>query len=321
MYEPDVYARHLDLDQRFVHQLRELITAGNPGFHSLEVGVGSAPGDVIEKLRNLSFSVKQDLISYLVINADVELDMAWYQRVNHGRELGPDYLDAFAAVEVASAIEDALLLSRLGLPGVVHSLEGLATTSSGGQRIKALPIFHDLLHPRKGEPRWPEIQVMDLVSVREWTRKIGFKDSAFSSTKAGKAFAAFTHITTLGTAREGEALFRAMQGLEAFYCDGVGDLRRQLAEKVKLWLGPWQEGKNIVGHLYDARSKFIHGSDKLEFAGSYVDPYEEDSKHVLHVSDSTAFAVRLLVATLQKCIERGASDVEWRFDFTIRKEN
>jgi hypothetical protein len=125
--------------------------------------------------------------------------------------------------------------------------------------------------------------------------------------------ATFSHIVGLTQYREGEVLFRAMQGLEAFYSEGSGDLRRQLAEKAALWLGRWESKKNIVGHLYDLRSKFVHGSSPLDYWNSNDEPLEEDKPQLLELSVAASFAVRLLVATLQQCVRDGVADVHWKY--------
>ena len=104
-----------------------------------------------------------------------------------------------------------------------------------------------------------------------------------------------------------------MQALEAFYSDGVGDLRKQLSEKSSIWLGPWKHPKNIVGRLYDLRSSYVHGSSKLEYWNAQLKSWEEDEKLMTEMEAGTFFAVRLLVATIQKCIFSDVYDVRWSY--------
>ncbi|WP_254459740.1 hypothetical protein [Xanthomonas sacchari] len=114
----------------------------------------------------------------------------------------------------------------------------------------------------------------------------------------------------LGPYKEGEIQFRAMQSLEAFYCDGIGDLRKQLAEKSALWVGCWEEPKNIVGHLYDMRSKFVHGGAKLPHWKDILDPWEEDEKHMCSFERAVILATRSVVATLQPYITDKVYNIE-----------
>jgi len=156
--------------------------------------------------------------------------------------------------------------------------------------------------------------------VIEWLSGTSFFRKSLAVTRIERTVAAFTQMVRIGPYKEGELLFRAMQSLEAFYCDGTGDLRKQLAEKSSLWLGPWIEKRNIVGHLYDMRSKFVHGSAKLQYWTDSSDPWEEDEKHMRSFSISVVQAARLVVATLQKCITDEAHTIEWSYSVKASKQ-
>jgi hypothetical protein len=110
-----------------------------------------------------------------------------------------------------------------------------------------------------------------------------------------------------------------MQGLEAFYCRGSGDLRRQLSEKSRLFLGKWDKMKNIVGSLYDFRSKFVHGSFNIERWNNDCMYNSKDMKDQDDLYKATMFAIRLLLATLQKCVEQDIDNVEFEYSMIIKK--
>jgi hypothetical protein len=145
----------------------------------------------------------------------------------------------------------------------------------------------------------------------QWARRVGFGKESFASNRIGRALAAFTHVVGLSHYREGEVLFRAMQGLEAFYCDGVGDLRRQLAEKIRVWIGPWDDKRNIIGKLYDVRSTFVHGASNMEYLNHHRDSWADNEKAKNEASFSTGLAVRLLVRSLQQCVKNDIADLTW----------
>jgi hypothetical protein len=86
-----------------------------------------------------------------------------------------------------------------------------------------------------------------------------------------------------------------------------------LSEKCRLWLGPWSDKKNIVGHLYDWRSKFLHGAAGVEFATARGSSWEEDQSTADEMERAEAFATRLLIATLQRCIIDNSAQVEWSY--------
>ena len=107
-----------------------------------------------------------------------------------------------------------------------------------------------------------------------------------------------------------------MQGLEAFYCDGIGDLRKQLSDKTQLWLGLRDDPSNLVGKLYDLRSKYVHGSATMPYAISIEDPEQHAPLAMKQFYGGVDFSTRLLLATLQKCVKEGVRDIQW--DFTYR---
>lgn len=110
-----------------------------------------------------------------------------------------------------------------------------------------------------------------------------------------------------------------MQGLEAFYCRGVGDLRRQSSEKSKLFLGDWPTKKNIVGALYDVRSRFVHGNYPILRANCDYELPEELRKHEDEVSDAAGFAVRLLIASLHRCVKENITTAEFEWKLKVNR--
>ena len=115
---------------------------------------------------------------------------------------------------------------------------------------------------------------------------------------------------------DGKIRTEAGQGLEAFYCDGVGDLRKQLSDKTQLWLGLSQSPSNLVGKLYDLRSKYIHGSATMPYAVSIEDPEEHAPSSMKEFYSGVDLAIRLLVATLQKCVVNEVRELHW--DYSVR---
>lgn len=136
-----------------------------------------------------------------------------------------------------------------------------------------------------------------------------------ATNRIGRALAAYSHVIGLGQSREGDLLFRAMQGLEAFFCDGAGDLRKQLAEKLELWIGPIQDKRYSIGKLYEVRSRFVHGASHVAYYNSGLDNTEQDAKSIKEADYASTYAIRLLIATLQKCIERETLDLGWKFTY------
>jgi hypothetical protein len=270
--------------------------------------------DVLRHSPTFSFM----LHSFVEIQAEVAVDDDWLRAANPTRNVDSRLICVIAAMIVSETVEHLLLLSELAYPGCVDTDEGIATVGNdAAQRIRAKGAFKALRFPEEHDRSWPPVSVIGLPAVVSWIEAARPFAEGLAKTRVQRVMAAYTHAVGLTQHREGEVLFRAMQGLEAFYSEGSGDLRKQLAEKVALWLGPWQEKKNIIGQLYDSRSKFVHGSSPLEYWNDHEEPLDEDEPRLVELSASAIFALRLLIATLQKCASDSVADVSWKYAVEI----
>jgi hypothetical protein len=230
------------------------------------------------------------------------------------------YRLSIAGYYLSEALNLALQLSELSNPGCIWAAAGAVTVENQIVATVDEKLFLSTLHPRVASTNsWPQVLELPLKSVVDWSIACGLLRSPLATTRIQRTLASFTHVVGLARSRDGETLFRAMQGLEAFYCDGVGDLRRQLSEKSRIWLGPNIEKANVVGQLYDLRSQYVHGAAKLQYWHDIHDPWEADPKTMTKFSEGIDFAVRILVATLQKCIQENAQDVSWSFTHAIER--
>lgn len=304
-----------DCIEAFVHSLSTVLPLLVPEVSEVKVTNASPPPEVMTWLCRNSSLVESKLFCIWAVSATVTF-------VDNRNELKPGddtrFLSAFAAYYIEKAISLCLHLAELAYPGTILTAEGAVTDELGILAPIEKKHFLSCARPYDSDlTAWPSIRFLDLNGVVTWARSIGFTTSSFATTRLQRTLAAFTHVVGLGWGNDGETLFRAMQGLEAFYCDGIGDLRRQLAHKSEVWLGPTPNRQNIVGKLYDHRSKFIHGSAKMQYWHELSDPWQEDSKAMEQFSDAVEFATRLLLASLQQCVIQRAADVNWTYTCTV----
>ncbi|MCW0448310.1 hypothetical protein [Xanthomonas sacchari] len=293
-----------------------LVPLTDSSLSEVNVAIAEPPSAIKDYLMANGGLIHARQIEFLRVTARFALDLEAFSEQNPDTELDEGILSAFAAMQLGDVMEKLLMFSELSHPGRVHTVQGLVTTPEGGRaKISAKQSFFQLWHPQEGDPKWPLITTLTLPDVVAWIHGTSFFNQALAVSRIERSLAAFTHMVHLGPYREGEILFRAMQSLEAFYCDGIGDLRKQLAEKSALWVGCWEEPKNIVGHLYDMRSKFVHGGAKLSYWKDNLDPWEEDEKYMLSFEHAVTLATRLVVATLQRCIADKVYNIEWSYTF------
>ncbi|MDP1681304.1 MAG: hypothetical protein Q8L39_05970 [Burkholderiales bacterium] len=312
------FPAYAEARDKFISQLPLAIQAGYQNIGSVTAALGEPASDIVEDLASRNIIVSAGFVEYIEVNASVTIDVAELVRINEGKQFDEPMLIGIAAYEMSSALETILILSELAFPGAIDTTDGLTVVDAGRQPFKSKGAYWAMLFPEDSDPLWPPLRQLELGKIVEWAKKTSFFSSGLASTRVERALAAYTHVIGLTWHRDGEVLFRAMQGLEAFYCDGIGDLRKQLSDKAAMWLGKWADKKNVVGHLYDLRSEFVHGSARLEYWVSHADAWEEDEKHMHRFSHGVMFAIRLLLATLQRCIVEDVTHVQWAYSVETR---
>jgi len=223
-----------------------------------------------------------------------------------------------AACDLASTLEDALLLAQLSFPTRIHSASG--RTYLGRYPMNEVSRVSGIFHESIWDPvmKWPEVRTIPLEKVCEWEVKLGLFQQGIARTPVQRALASFSHLVTTKSLYGGESLFWSMQGLESFYCRGNGDLQRQLSEKSRLFLGQWIGLKNnIVGSLYGFRSRFVHGDFNLERWNNNLEPEKEDMKGQEALHSAVLLATRMLLSTLQRCADECITSVEFEYSLKI----
>lgn len=313
-----VVLKHRD---QFASELGFFLKTLRSNILSAEACIADPPDNVLELLSRKSWFVNlKPLCDFIEVSAEVEVDVDLLRDINETSELDPAFINQCALDEVEAGLDAALVLSELAFPGCIHTLDGaLISPTHTTTTLGSKGGIYELLCHEDG-PSWPELRHTSLIQTLEWAKKIGFGAQAFASTRLSKALASLTHIVGAFPQSHSVALFRAVQGLEAFYCDGVGDLRRQMSEKSAVWLGRWSDDRNIVGQLYDTRSKFVHGSAPIQYWKYHGDPWQENEKAMDEHEYATTFAMRLLVASLQKCVLNGITELNWTFSVEVNRE-
>ncbi len=300
-----------------VEQAVDSLRLLQPGIGFLSARIARPPPSVENVLASLRPALYRTGTDHLRIDAQAPADMPVSEDMTQAERKA--HRPQVAALLVAEAIEQLLMCTELAFPSLFDADPGIVRYGARGvQRLEPKSSIHSLRFVTPHGIGWPAIADLPLRQVVQWlATKTAYLTRALPTNRVERTLAAYTHVVGLTQHRDGETLFRAMQGLEAFYCDGIGDLRKQLSDKTAIWLGPPPVTKNLVGKLYEIRSKFIHGSAPFAYFGSPMGAYDEDEKGQLAQDTATDFAVHLLVATLQRCIRDGVSDLSWSFQVNV----
>lgn len=273
------------------------------------------PASVLNVLRQQWPWTARKHYRYVCIQARSELSLdetsppESMSRESWGRLIG--------ATNLREAVLRMLVLTELAYPSLIAVSAGHVVGPTVGtiHRLEKRP-FYSLGEDSKGSNVWPQLQTLPIEGVVSWAARAGYDQEGIARGRVHRAFAAFTQCVGLTESRPGEVLFRSMQGLEAFYCDGNGDLRKQLDDKSRLWLGNMPPGNMSIGKLYEQRSKVIHGASPILFWPEIFDAAPGVSDVQSSLSDAACYAFRLLVATLQEAIRQRTHEVTWSYSVT-----
>ncbi|MBQ4837366.1 hypothetical protein [Pseudoalteromonas luteoviolacea] len=256
-------------------------------------------------------------VTWLKVTCSFEYDLESYNlRCGNSKFTEAELLYTFAPLELKSLILDAQIISQIAYPGrfsfakgSIWVLEEKRYPTDALSGLTTDTIFSD-------EITWPEVEVFPMRDLVSWKPLLNLFLKGIPETPIERSISSLTHA--IGSGGD-ELIFFAMQGLEAFYCRGHGDLRKQLSDKTKLFLGPWEDKNNVVGRLYDMRSKFVHGSFNLERWGNNLDIFNEKGfKERYSFYKSQLLAVRMLISTIHKCAKKDLTSVE--FDYVMRTD-
>lgn len=275
--------------------------------------------EVLRNLKNVNkFSFDKRDVKFIKIECWYEFNKELFQQLNPKENISTFFsnLPYFASDFFGSVLRDSMIIVELAFPGRFNYHTGCCYWKR--RKMGEISSFHGIYREALDNKnfKWPEVQTLSFIKVSQWIKKIGLFDQGVSRSPIQRALASFTHLFS---PRDSENLFWAMQGLEAFYCKGNGDLRRQLSEKSRLFLGEWNQMKNIVGSLYDFRSKFVHGSFNLERWNNDRMYDHEDEKDREDLYKATMLAIRILLSTLQKCAVQEITDVKFDYSMIIEK--
>ncbi|HEY8898992.1 MAG TPA: hypothetical protein VIM61_01065 [Chthoniobacterales bacterium] len=297
--------------------LPQLAKALQPGITTISALVKAPSAKIIKQIAigTHPWMFEQRFITFVLVEAGLQYDLDELARHNPDSKFTDEDLYGIAASELASFLQDSLIYGSLAHPGDLHSFAGRVFIHDHPMnQCGAVSGFPHNAIDEDDTPSWPSLSILPFEKIVSWAPLLELHENGVGHTKIERALASFTNLLSLSSVEVPSMLFWAMQGLEAFYCQGVGDLRRQLSEKVKIFLGEWPNKSNIVGQAYDLRSRFVHGSFPIQRwnDGGFPDGSVEKDYEALH--DASELAVCMLTATLQKCILHGFSEVtfDWR---------
>lgn len=218
-----------------------------------------------------------------------------------------DFAPLVLAADLRAAVHRLCILVNLARPGSIETWQGLVISESSREAVR--PI-RSTIREALADTSWPPILSLRVTTVLEWAERVGWDVNALGETAVFRALNALTYF--YGEESGAGDLLYALISLEALYTKGAG-IASQLAEKTQVFLGRGEGLKRKIASMYDFRSRFVHGELSFPSAFHSHDAAEEYERYSGELYAATDLAQRLLIATLQKMIARGLTELRFRW--------
>lgn len=168
--------------------------------------------------------------------------------------------------------------------------------------------------------KWPTLKMLDLKTTLTWLNIFQAQMDSLSNTKIGRAINAYSHLfSDNGEVNAGSSLFWTMLGIEALYTSETENVISQVNLKSQVLLGYRKDFKKSVKEMYAYRSSFVHGSTDITNKFVLHDYGERDYKHWDNYYENEQLAIAVLMATFQKMISKNLLDLEFDFEYKLKK--
>lgn len=156
---------------------------------------------------------------------------------------------------------------------------------------------------------WPKMNVIKIDRVWNWLKERKGFMQGMSTNAIERALNAFSYIYNSSSY---EDLFYTMIGIEAIYVRNKEGILQQIKEKTKAIFGEPPDYMKRLKHMYNVRSRFIHG--ELNFPIYYCTQIQ--TEEFLKFSDeeywdSRNFAQAILVASIQQHVLLDKEEIEF----------
>jgi hypothetical protein len=219
-------------------------------------------------------------------------------------------------LEIEKFILDLILASNIAKPGSLSvSKIYFFKDSEFFEEKQGLYGDHLDIYPEIRETNvWPQIQSIPVWKVMTWLMKLpGFED-AIGQCRVGRAVSSLSYVLKeKPMVDDTPNLIWAMLGLEALYGEGGRPVQKELIEKIETFLGKNQSHKKSFSHLYDFRSRFVHGDINFPYSYSFSDTHLDYEKFRLRKTSNSILALSILLSTIQKLVDNNWFDLNFKY--------
>lgn len=221
-----------------------------------------------------------------------------------------------------------LIYSNIAKPGAFDSRGGIIRIQEILKESKIkfdnFPILENSISHAlvlSSKYKWPPIKELSIKTTLGWLEQHWNAFESISENKIQRALNAFSYLFHEDIHNDANSigdLFHALVGIEAIYVVGTNNIQDQVNHKSQVLLGPRRDFKKVFNELYDYRSRYVHG--QLNFINKFWSDNLHDIavEQFLNTYDHSAFAISILVSSLQKHIELNKN--EFVFELILKND-
>jgi len=230
-----------------------------------------------------------------------------------------DLYMSVAAREIEKLSNDLLLALNLSKCGLITTSKGTVFYDNRiiGSNIRGTHNIFFEAQRNSFENGWPQILELKLEKVWNWLNSFSFFNRSMGEGPIGRAIAAITHLLKDDYSEAIDTInldtIWILIGLEALYGRNKSGLKNQIIEKSRAFLGEPNKNKKRLSKSYDLRSRVIHGDIDIPFNYCIYDGHEKYENLSDSLNDTRLVVLSLLIATLQKLIAEGRTELEFEF--------
>lgn len=163
---------------------------------------------------------------------------------------------------------------------------------------------------------WPKINIININKSWNWLKQRNGFIKGMATNSIERALCALSYIYDCYSY---EDLFYSMIGIEAIYVRSKEGILQQIKEKSKAIFGEPKDYMKRLKHMYNVRSRFIHG--ELNFPPRYCP--DNDTQEFAQFADKEYFdalnmAQALLIASIQQFVLMDTEEIE--FELKVKKQ-
>lgn len=276
--------------------------------------------ELSEEYKGIEKETEYDI--FLFISMDINREEYKYEFEKELEEKGEnkDFIELIHIEEVMydfnQQIQNFKVAVNISYPGLLEIRETETYVNNKHYKSSSKPLSSLLVSVTEANrDEWPKINIININKSWNWLKQRKGFIKGMSTNSIERALSALTYIYDCYSY---EDLFYSMIGIEAIYVRSKEGILQQIKEKSKAIFGEPKDYMKRLKHMYNVRSRFIHG--ELNFPPRYCP--DSDTQEFVQFADKEYFdalnmAQALLIASIQQFVLMDTEEIE--FELKIKK--